>query len=248
MLDIRFDTGDLSRLNQRLSLLTEKNLRYAVAQAMTNAAKDAQQHLSRVTPDFVDRPTPFTLNSTYVRFANPSRLTAEVGFKQFATKGTPAGQYLNPMARGGDRQPKRSELVLRRAGILSSGQFIVPMRPWQGDPYGNVPRGTMSMMLSQLKSYTGSLSYLNASNSRASQRKRTTAGQFFLSNSRRSILYRKPDGRRDQVETAFMILDDAPNQERRFPIPRILNDQYARSFDRHIQTTLANELRRAGFS
>ena len=246
MLDFRLST-DLPQQTGKLALLTERQFRFAVAQAMTDAAKAAQAKLKADMPRYIDRPTPFTENSTYVSFANPNRMRAEVGFKQFATKGTPAGEYLSPMSKGGDRKPKRSENVLRRSGVIRSGQYIVPRRDWQGDPYGNVPRGTMSMVLSQLKAYGGSLSYLNASNSASSSRKRAQAGQFFMSRSGRAILYRPPGGRREQVETAFMVLDDAPNHERRFPIVQLLNDQVARTYPRLIQTSLTNELRRAGF-
>jgi hypothetical protein len=44
-----------------------------------------------------------------------------------------------------------------------------------------------------------------------------------------------------------MVLDDAPNHERRFPIVRILNEEIARSYPRHIRSSLERELRRAGF-
>jgi hypothetical protein len=248
MLNITIDTKELTRLADRAALLTEKNLRYAVAQAMTDSAKDAQARLKAETPRFVDRPTPFTTDSTYVRFASPNRLTAEVGFKGFGAK-NPAGEYLNPMARGGDRKAKPSEWVLRRGGVIKANQFVVPLPEWRGDAYGNVPKGTYSMMLSQLKAFSGSLAYMNASGSARSRRKRATAGQFFTIRSRdlgegpKGIFYRAPDAK--SFELAFAVVDDAPNQERRFPIQRILNDEYAKAYARNIQTSLARELERA---
>lgn len=247
MLDIQLTT-DLPQKIGKLVLLTDMQFRYAVANAMTTVAKAGQQKIKDDMARYIDRPTPFTVNSTYVSFANPNKLRAEVGFKQFATKGTPAGKYLSAMARGGDRSHKRSEGVLRRAGAIGSSQYIVPRRDWQGDPFGNVPRGTMSMVLSQLKAYRGDLASLNASNSERSRRKRETAGQFFMSPSRRAILYRAPGAPRSAIETAFMVLDDAPNHERRFPIVSILNQEVARVYPQAIRSSLSNELRRAGFS
>jgi len=246
MLDLQITTNIPEKIG-KLALLTDLQFRFAVAQAMTDSAKAGQRAITDSMSRYIDRPTPFTQRSTYVSFANPNKLRAEVGFKQFATKGTPAGVYLSAMARGGDRPAKRSEQVLRRGGAIQSGQYIVPRREWQGDPYGNVPRGTMSMVLSQLKAYRGDLASLNASNSARSRRKRTQAGQFFMSRSGRAILYRAPDGRREQIETAFMVLDDAPNHERRFPIVRLLNEEIDRSYPRLIQTSLRKELERAGF-
>jgi hypothetical protein len=247
MIELTLST-DIPQKVGRLALLTDLQFRFAVAQAMTDAAKAADSKIRNDMSRYIDRPTPFTAKSTYVTFANPNRMRAEVGFKQFASKGTPAGKYLSAMARGGDRSQKRSETILRLAGAIGSDQYITPLRGWQGDPYGNVPRGTMSMVLSQLKAYGGSLSYMNASGSARSQRKRQTAGQFFMSRSGRAILYRPPGGGRDTTETAFMVLDDAPNHERRFPIVALLNAEVARTYPAAIRSSLANELRRAGFS
>jgi hypothetical protein len=246
MLELSITTNIPEKIG-KLALLTDLQFRYAVAQAMTDSAKAGQKAITDSMSRYIDRPTPFTQRSTYVSFANPNRMRAEVGFKQFATKGTPAGKYLSAMARGGDRSHKRSESVLRGAGAIGRGQYIVPRREWQGDPYGNVPRGTMSMVLSQLKAYQGSLSYMNASNSARSRRKRETAGQFFMSRSGRAILYRPPGGDSRDVETAFMVLDDAPNHERRFPIVRLLNEEIDRTYPRLIRDYLRDELRRAGF-
>ena len=245
MLDLRLDT-DIPQQLGKLALLTDRQFRYAVAQAMTDSAKAAQAQLKADTPRYVDRPTPFTLNATYVRFANPNRLNAEVGFKAFGAK-NPAGEYLSPMARGGDRKAKPSEQVLRRGGVIRSGQYIVPMRAFRGDPYGNVPRGTYTMVLSQLRAFSTAGSTMNASQSRRSKAKRARAGEFFLSSSRRAVLYRPPEGRRQEVETAFMVLNDTPNYERQFPIVDILNREVATVYPRILRTSLANELRRAGF-
>jgi hypothetical protein len=246
MLDLKITTNIPEKVG-KLALLTDLQFRYAVAQAMTDSAKAGQKAITDSMSRYIDRPTPFTQRSTYVSFANPNKLRAEVGFKQFATKGTPAGKYLSAMARGGDRSHKRSESVLRGAGAIGRGQYIVPRREWQGDPYGNVPRGTMTMVLSQLKAFNTAGATLNASNSVRSRRKRETAGQFFMSRSGRAILYRPPGGDSRDVETAFMVLDDAPNHEKRFPIVRLLNEEIARSYPRHIRSSLERELRRAGF-
>jgi len=247
VIDLSIST-DIPQKVGKLALLTDLQFRYAVAQAMTDAAKAGDSKIRNDMSRYIDRPSPFTAKSTYVTFANPNRLRAEVGFKQFATKGTPAGKYLSAMARGGDRSQKRSETILRLSGAIEPGQYIVPLRAWQGDPFGNVPRGTMTMVLSQLKAYRGDRSYLNASGSARSQRKRASAGQFFMSRSGRAILYRAPGASgRGSTETAFMVLDDAPNHERRFPIVSLLNAEVAREYPRLIESSLRKELARAGF-
>jgi hypothetical protein len=248
MIELKLTT-DIPAKAGKLALLTDLQFRFAVAQAMTDAAKAGDRKIRSDMSRYIDRPTPFTVNSTYISFANPNRMRAEVGFKQFAAKGTPAGKYLSAMARGGDRSHKRSETILRLAGAIGPDQYITPSKEngWAGDPYGNLPRGTYTMMISQLKAFGGSLSYLNASNSKRSQRKRARAGQFFMSRSGRAILYRSPGGGRDNTETAFMVLDQAPNHERRFPIVALLNAEVAREYPRLIKSSLEKELARAGF-
>ena len=252
MIDLSITT-DIPQKVGKLALLTDLQFRYAVAQAMTDAAKAADAKIRNDMSRYIDRPTPFTAKSTYVSFANPNRLHAEVGFKQFATKGTPAGKYLSAMARGGDRRNTRAEGVLRAGGVIKPGQFIVPTPAFRGDPYGNVPRGTYTMMLSQIKAFSGDLRSLNASGSARSKRKRATAGQFFTMRSRelgegpRGIFYRAPGAANGVFELAFAVVNNAPNYEKRFPIVELLNAEVAREYPRLIESSLKKELARAGF-
>ena len=106
MIDLQLTT-DIPQKVGRLALLTDMQFRFAVAAAMTAAAKAADSKIRNDMSRYIDRPTLFTAESTYVSFANPNKLSAEVGFKQFATNGTPAGRYLSAMSRGGDRPAKR---------------------------------------------------------------------------------------------------------------------------------------------
>jgi hypothetical protein len=264
MLELSITTNIPEKVG-KLALLTDLQFRYAVAQAMTDSAKAGQKAITDSMSRYIDRPTPFTQRSTYVSFANPNRLRAEVGFKgAFPTSsgtgyfagggarggsGTPAGKYLSAMARGGDREPKRGERMLRARGLIRGSQYIVPNRKggWPGDPYGNVPRGTYTLMYSQLKAFSESGFGANDNGSARSRSKRETVGGFFMSRSGRAILYRPPGGDSRDVETAFMVLDDAPNHERRFPIVRILNEEVQREYPRLIKSSLEAELRRAGF-
>ena len=80
-LDIRSELPKAIRWTDAMT----KQLPWAIAKAMTESAKKAQVALKAQTPRYVDRPTPFTLNSTFVRFASPRKLEAWVGFKDFAS-------------------------------------------------------------------------------------------------------------------------------------------------------------------
>jgi hypothetical protein len=102
-----------------------------------------------------DRPTPYTLNSLFIdpAAARKGRLEAHVYFKDFAPKGTAAGEYLQPEIEGGARTLKRMEFQLRTAGLLPAGQFVVPAREAPLDGYGNVPSSFIVRMLSDLRAF-----------------------------------------------------------------------------------------------
>src|ERR1051325_4706485 len=120
-------TVDVQNLMRRMSAY-EKQFPFATALALTRTAKDAQPAVrARMQKDF-DRPTPFTLNSTYITPAKKTDPvpTADVYFKNEASKGTPAAKYIAPEVFGGQRGQKRFEHALRAAGILPQGMVTVP--------------------------------------------------------------------------------------------------------------------------
>ena len=63
-------------------------------------------------------------------------------------------RVLSPHIFGGRRAAKPSELRLRRAGILRSGEFLVPSRSAPLNRHGNITGGEMTRILSDLKSFT----------------------------------------------------------------------------------------------
>jgi hypothetical protein len=106
-----------------------------------------KQEMARV----FDRPTPFTLSSIYVIPSTKYNLTAVVGIKDSAAKGTPASKYLLAEIEGGPRHAKRSEKALQFRGLLPAGMWAVPGPGVDLDPYGNISRGTMTAILNALR-------------------------------------------------------------------------------------------------
>jgi hypothetical protein len=103
-------------------------------------------------PHFIDRPTPFTLNSMFVKKATGNSLETTVQWKDFTGSGSiPAGKYLTPEVYGGARKQKRFERALQAAGLLPSGYVAVPTKDAPVDSYGNVPGGYITQILSYLK-------------------------------------------------------------------------------------------------
>lgn len=140
---------DSRDVKANLLRLSAKGWTFSTAVALSRTGKRVKE-AERAAMSVFDRPTPFTTNSLYNSGATPSRLQAEVWFKDFAPKGTPAGKYLLPQVNGGERDIKRFEKALQYAGWLPVGCALVPASGAALDAYGNVSRGLIVKILSQL--------------------------------------------------------------------------------------------------
>jgi hypothetical protein len=130
MATVRIDLqSDLKRLDSRVQLLTDQNLRFMAAKALTGAAQAAQAELKQATPRFIERPTRWTLGGTYVRFAKAQDLTAEVGFRQDAQgRGNAAGRYLQPIVKGTTPKLKGADLSATKIAGQPAGAVLVPAK------------------------------------------------------------------------------------------------------------------------
>lgn len=149
---------DTSQLQQRLQDQVGNQLPYAGSLALNNIAGNVRTALIGKMGDVFDRPTPYTLNSLYVKRATKQNLEAQVRFKDATSKGTPASKYLSPEVTGGARSVKRFERalssnigrlqeVMSRLGVTN---YFVPGSGAQLDGYGNMVRGQFAQILSQL--------------------------------------------------------------------------------------------------
>lgn len=148
---------------------------YAAAVALTKTAKEVQAELKEEMRRVFDRPTPFTLNSLYIKPATKQNLEALVWIKDEASKGTAAAKYLQPQIQGGSRSHKSFEKALQQGGLMPRGYFAQPAAGAQLDQYGNVKKSQIVQILSQLKVQRGGGYDSKRSNSAAS--KRTVARQ-----------------------------------------------------------------------
>lgn len=137
-----------------------------LASGLTWTAQEIKQAEQAGLNADLDRPTPYTLRSLYMRkaTATPLRLEAEVWMKddfegsgpvgtgrQVPQAGTPAARYLWPQVYGGSRFLKRFEYSLQQVGAMPKGWFAVPGRGARLDSFGNVSQGQITQILSQLR-------------------------------------------------------------------------------------------------
>ena len=150
-LSIRTDAASLLR---GLTTFQREQLPFITAYALTTTGQMAIDAHKREMRRVFDRPVDWTVNSLFLTPAkkqDPNPFI-RIGFKDFASKGTPAGRYLQWQINGGGREHKRFEKALIAAGTMLPGQYAVPTRRLVLDAHGNIPRGTITKILSDLQS------------------------------------------------------------------------------------------------
>lgn len=150
MLNISVKT-DIDKLMPKLAAVGSRQAPFVVAMALTKTGQKAQAEVKKAMPQVFDRPTPYTLNSTFLRPATKTRLEALVKIKDEAFKGIPPNKFLHAQAFGGTRNLKRSERSLQIKGVLKDGMQVVPGKGATLDAYGNIRAGAMSKILSAVQ-------------------------------------------------------------------------------------------------
>lgn len=147
MFTIDSNANVVKQVLQRLRVMQ----RDALKDALNKTALDMRDALVEEMKRVFDRPTPYTLNSIRIERATASKMASTVLFR-----GTESDKhYIMPQVYGGNRVQKRSESLLRRRGILGAGEVMVPASnpAVRRDAYGNVSRGQMQQILSQLGAF-----------------------------------------------------------------------------------------------
>jgi hypothetical protein len=149
---------------------------FALARALTRTAQQVREAERAEVPSVFDRPTPYTLNSFFVRPATKQKLEALVWVKD-----QPSGKGSHPMKaqiEGGDRGLKRFEFRLVRAGLMRANERAVAAGGAQLDRFGNISRGQIVKILSQLKTAAVVGDTSDATDSRRSRAKRANEAYF----------------------------------------------------------------------
>lgn len=141
----------LEELKSKLDGFSDRRFAAAIATALTRAGKFAQDQLREEMRRTLDRPTPYTMNALRLWPARADNLVASVGFRDDGTGGRNANNYLMPNVQGGVRVAKRVEVALRAIKALPEGWYAVPGQGAALDSYGNMSRGQIIQILSQLR-------------------------------------------------------------------------------------------------
>jgi hypothetical protein len=159
-----------------------KQVQFAIAVSLTKTAQDVKVELRKEMSNVFDRPTPYTLNSLFIKPATRTTLESVVWIKdELAGSGTPAAKYLLPQIDGGKRSLKRFERALQMAGAMPPGMFAVPGKFARIDAYGNVSAGQIIQILSQLRITltAGSDRNVSLDAKKRADAQRRAGGQYF---------------------------------------------------------------------
>ena len=221
--DVKTDLKDALKM---LDGLQKDQIPFATAYALTQTAKVAQSDVELVIKQVFNAPTPYTQKAVFVRPATKKRLTAEVKLKDTSVKGVPAVRYLIHHITGGSRGTKGFEELLLRQGLMLPGQYAVPTRAANLDAYGNVPRGKLNSILSQLQASRDVLARETpASKARAMKRRKRRVTRYFVAQTGRAATkHLKPGvyervgfGFGDAIRPVFIFTERPPKYRKRFP-------------------------------
>jgi hypothetical protein len=181
------------------------------------------------------------VGSLYTRNSNKRDLYGELGFRYFASKGTPASRYLYQFVQGGQRKNKASEVLLAGKGIIPRGSFIVMARTAPKNQYGNVSAGTYERMLSAVGAQREQGS---TSNSRKGGRGGNRA-RYFIGTPRGGNRTRAIYERKSGVLRPLWFIVPRATYRASFPIVHMVEGQVKHNFQMILDNSLKMSVRMA---
>lgn len=158
--------ADVSAATAFLTDLERQQIPFATSRALNTVAFNAMRAGRDYLRANIDRPTPFTTSSWYVRRkATKTSLTAVVGWSDYVSQkrigegGQFAGAeyYLSQHWTGGGRKLKAFERQLQRSGLMPAGMQAVPGQAAEElsmmDKYGNIKGSVLVAILSAVGSF-----------------------------------------------------------------------------------------------
>ncbi len=236
---------------------------FALARALTKTGQDVKEAQRKEIERVFDRPTPFTRNAVYLRTATKQRLEAEVWLKEASSR---RSHYLLPQIEGGSRPLKRFEQRLVLTGYMQPDERAVPAAGARLDAYGNISRGQINQILSQLKTAVVQGDFSNATNSRRSVAKRQKEAYFVShgpgswtgkgswKNGKKSqhlprgVWVRRSFGALGTAVKPVLLFVSKANYRPRYHFYRLSQEVIDRQFGRHFEESWSIALKTARFS
>lgn len=178
----------------------------AMVDALNHTASQARQALQAEINDVFNNPSPWVLNSIYMKNATSSAPEAALWVKEnkIGTTGRGFDDWMAPQVYGGARLNKGSEKILRQAGILPAGRFIAPGAGARLDAGGGISRGQVVQIISGLRAFTGKNARNNATSSGRSKGKGNAQAFFVMRRGKTPVGIAERRGDRLVIVLAFV--------------------------------------------
>lgn len=235
-------TDTIVQVLDRLQQVNAAQVPFATSLALNRLAEKIRAGEKAVMRARFDRPTPYTMNSLYMRPATKSRLMAEVKIKDGATKAVAPVNWLAAEITGGARRQKRSEVALSSVGIAKAWE---PAPGATRDGYGNVSRALIVKMLSALRAFGEQGYTANRSRSKRSAKK-ARAFDIFVgapNGEPSGVWQRVAMAHGTALKPLMWLHDELPTYRVRVPFDKIAANIYTahapREFERAMREALA---------
>lgn len=255
-----FNTSiDAAALVANLSDVEKRQFPFAVMQTLNEAAFEVRKGWEKEIPAVFDRPVPLTQRAVQYRKATKQTLVAEVFLRNEADKGLAPVKYLAPEVEGGPRAAKRSEVLLRRAGVLGPGEFAAPAEDLKLDEFGNIPGTLMRTILSDVQATADPLDRSNRKSRKRRSRRKDPAKRwvYFYNRAKRGNLPRgifrrmreSDDGKIVHTVEGVLFPIPAPDYDKRYRVfdlaQRLFPEAFTRLWPGVLARAVANAKRKA---
>lgn len=210
---------------------TVKQLQFALMHTINTVAYKGRDDVKDEMRVVFDRPTNWVLNSIQVKPASIAKLEATVKAKD----DWGGENILMPQVDGGNRRNKGFEKALRSAGLMASDQFVVPAAGAKLDNYGNMSKGQVVQVMSQLQLQRGGGYESRASNSAASKRSRRRQGVAYFAITKQrgklkpGIYLRRDFAKGSAVKPVYMFVR-RPSYKKRLRFNEVLEQSVEKNF------------------
>lgn len=222
-----------------------KQVPFATAKTLNKMADYVKRATISEMKQKFDRPTPFTLNSLFIRYATKNKLSARVYVKdRELAKSKALSESIGHQFGGGPRIRKRLEFWFTQAGYITSSEYLVPASGAKLDAYGNMSRGQIAQVLSQLQAGSDATSFRTGS--ARSKAKRAASGYFWSRGGqlKRGVWQRFGFAAGGAVKP-ILIVSKAPIYKQRIDIDKLANQIISRDFDAEFKKQFNEAVRTA---
>lgn len=156
-MQLKLEIQGLEKVQKQLQRLAQSGVKEAASKALNDVAFKARKVMQDEMQSVFQSPTPYILKTVQVKKATPESLEATIAPTYMGGKTVDPQKILRAEVEGGPRRDKRSEKLLRSAGILPSGyQTAIPKAPLPGsdDGRGNLRGPFLAQLISYFQAFS----------------------------------------------------------------------------------------------